>query len=62
MSEENDLSPAMQLGDVSFHDGSTIHGGLPNNVGGTRLALHCFAAVALVKEPIIPAMRSYGRM
>jgi hypothetical protein len=37
--------PPMEPGDVSFHDGATIHGALPNNSGRLRevMALHYFA-------------------
>lgn len=55
-----DLNPAMLVGDVSFHDGSTIHGALPNDSDVPRiaLALHCFADGARLKEPTTPAMRN----
>jgi len=37
--------PPMEPGDVSFHDGATIHGALPNKSGRLRevLAIHYFA-------------------
>jgi imidazolonepropionase-like amidohydrolase/ectoine hydroxylase-related dioxygenase (phytanoyl-CoA dioxygenase family) len=53
-----DELPAVGIGDVSFHDGKTIHGAFPNEGGEPRfaLALHCFAGGARFKEPTTPKM------
>jgi imidazolonepropionase-like amidohydrolase/ectoine hydroxylase-related dioxygenase (phytanoyl-CoA dioxygenase family) len=53
-----DELPAVGIGDVSFHDGKTIHGAFPNEGREPRfaLALHCFAAGARFKVPTTPKM------
>ncbi len=54
----DDLPPVFP-GDVSFHDGRTIHGAY-ENVGDTprvALAIHCFADGATIKTPTTPKMR-----
>jgi imidazolonepropionase-like amidohydrolase/ectoine hydroxylase-related dioxygenase (phytanoyl-CoA dioxygenase family) len=55
-----DVSPPMLVGDVSFHDGSTIHGAFPNDSDAPRiaLALHCFADGAVLREATTPAMQN----
>ena len=53
-----DECPPMRMGDVSAHDGCTVHGAHPNDSGEVRvvLALHCFADGAVVKAPETGAM------
>jgi imidazolonepropionase-like amidohydrolase len=53
----DELSPVF-VGDVSFHNGRTIHGAFPNTGGEERvaLALHCFADGARMKKPSTPKM------
>lgn len=51
--------PPFDLGDVSFHDGRTIHGATGNRSGVRRdvLALHMFADGARIKPPTTRTMR-----
>jgi imidazolonepropionase-like amidohydrolase len=50
--------PAVFVGDVSFHNGRTIHGAYPNAGDEPRvaLAIHCFADGAHLKNPTTPKM------
>ena len=52
--------PPMEPGDVSFHDGATIHGALPNNSGRLRevMALHYFADGARISALDNPSQTS----
>ena len=48
--------PTMNPGDVSFHNGCTIHGAYPNDSQSSRLvlALHCFAdGLNIIEQPNI---------
>jgi imidazolonepropionase-like amidohydrolase len=53
-----DELPPVFVGDISFHNGRTIHGAFPNTGGQERvaLALHCFADGARMREPTTPKM------
>lgn len=53
-----DECPPVRVGDVSFHDGRTIHAAYPNDSSELRvvLALHCFADGAVVTAPETDAM------
>jgi len=53
-----DECPPVRVGDVSFHDGRTIHAAYPNDSSELRvvLALHCFADGAVVTPPETNAM------
>jgi imidazolonepropionase-like amidohydrolase len=53
-----DRLPPVFLGDVSFHDGRTVHGAFCNGGEEPRvvLALHCFADGARLKAPSTPTM------
>lgn len=54
-----DELPPVFVGDVSFHDGTMIHGAFPNRGSEHRaiLALHCFAAGATIKNEPTQEMR-----
>lgn len=53
-----DRLPPMYIGDVSFHNGRTVHGAFPNESEAPRivLALHYFAGDARLKAPTTPTM------
>jgi imidazolonepropionase-like amidohydrolase len=53
-----DECPPVRVGDISVHDGRTIHAASANDSAELRvvLALHCFADGAVVKEPETPSM------
>lgn len=53
-----DELPPVFVGDVSFHDGRTIHGAFPNTSEAPRvaLALHCYADGARIKEATTPKL------
>lgn len=55
---EIDSLGTMRVGDISCHDGHSIHGAFANESSETRyvLALHCFADGARVKAPSTPTM------
>lgn len=54
-----DQLPPVFVGDVSFHDGTMIHGAFPNPGGEHRpvLALHCFAEGATIKHELTQEMQ-----
>jgi imidazolonepropionase-like amidohydrolase/ectoine hydroxylase-related dioxygenase (phytanoyl-CoA dioxygenase family) len=53
-----DELPPMLMGDISFHNGRTVHGAFPNAGEEARvvLALHCFADRARLKSPTTSKM------